>query len=331
MNYMPENYKLALALMEVLVIEVDTRSRIIAAIWHYVKARKLQNPDDPSYFNYDPALRKVFREDKMKFTMVWQKISHHLSPPPQPIQLEHKIKLSEIVQLEMHVMMYYSMYEIVGNLAHKIQKGAAFVEGVEAKLWQVDWCQDQRMIIDMEHQISPKDQARCNERIAACEISPYLSEAARCCTCSHDGPHNLFFSHALANLSPTLKGGKSGADFRYGEQKGMKCSFVFVCENCYTTVSCKMHIYNPPSRSPPRREYGGQPRRLLPEEDMGIVSDVGPRTRIMERVPFERLGMDLRRHDQDQSCVSLYSPLIDSYTILYGLDIQYGAVALLLE
>lgn len=93
MNYMPEKYKLSLALMEVLGIEVDTRSRIIAAIWHYVKARKLQNADDPSYFNCDPALRKVFGEDRMKFTMVSQKISHHLSPP-QPIHLEHRIKLS---------------------------------------------------------------------------------------------------------------------------------------------------------------------------------------------------------------------------------------------
>ncbi|GKB63808.1 SWI/SNF complex component SNF12 [Tanacetum coccineum] len=69
MNYMPRKYKLSLALMEVLGIEVDTRSRIIAGIWHYVKARKLQNPDDPSYFNYDPAFRKVFGEDKMKFTI----------------------------------------------------------------------------------------------------------------------------------------------------------------------------------------------------------------------------------------------------------------------
>ncbi|KAI3725934.1 hypothetical protein L1987_65730 [Smallanthus sonchifolius] len=93
MNYMPEKYKLSLALMEVLGIEVDTRSRIIAAIWHYVKARKLQNADDPSYFNCDPALRKVFGEDKVKFAMVSQKISPHLSAP-QPIHLEHKIKLS---------------------------------------------------------------------------------------------------------------------------------------------------------------------------------------------------------------------------------------------
>ncbi|KAK1432682.1 hypothetical protein QVD17_09580 [Tagetes erecta] len=93
MNYMPEKYKLSIALMEVLGIEVDTRSRVIAAIWHYVKARKLQNADDPSYFNCDPALRKVFGEDKVKFAMVSQKISPHLSAP-QPIHLEHKIKLS---------------------------------------------------------------------------------------------------------------------------------------------------------------------------------------------------------------------------------------------
>lgn len=93
MNYMPEKYKLSSALMEVLGIEVDTRARIVAAIWHYVKARKLQNPNDPAYFSCDPPLQKVFGEERMKFTMVSQRISQHLAPP-QPIHLEHKIKLS---------------------------------------------------------------------------------------------------------------------------------------------------------------------------------------------------------------------------------------------
>ncbi|KAL0431564.1 UNVERIFIED_CONTAM: SWI/SNF complex component SNF12 [Sesamum radiatum] len=58
MNYMPEKYKLSAALMDLLGIEVDTRARIMAAIWHYVKARKLQCPDDPSSFNCDPQLQK---------------------------------------------------------------------------------------------------------------------------------------------------------------------------------------------------------------------------------------------------------------------------------
>ncbi|PIN09788.1 SWI/SNF transcription activation complex subunit [Handroanthus impetiginosus] len=93
MNYMPEKYKLSPALTELLGIEVDTRARIIAAVWHYVKARKLQCPDDPSSFNCDPPLLKVFGEGKIKFTSVTQKITPHLFPP-QPIHLEHRIKLS---------------------------------------------------------------------------------------------------------------------------------------------------------------------------------------------------------------------------------------------
>ncbi|KAL5705570.1 hypothetical protein ACHQM5_023859 [Ranunculus cassubicifolius] len=93
MNYLPEKFKLSPALTEVLAIEVDTRARVIAAIWQYVKAKKLQDPNDPSFFRCDPPLRKVFGEERMKFGMVSQKISSHLSTP-QPIILEHTIRLS---------------------------------------------------------------------------------------------------------------------------------------------------------------------------------------------------------------------------------------------
>lgn len=93
MNYVPDKFKLSQALTEVLGIEVGTRPRIIAAIWHYVKARKLQITSDPTFFMCDPPLKKVFGDDKLKFGMVPHKISQHLTPP-QPIHLEHKIKLS---------------------------------------------------------------------------------------------------------------------------------------------------------------------------------------------------------------------------------------------
>ncbi|KAK1440948.1 hypothetical protein QVD17_06783 [Tagetes erecta] len=93
MNYAPEKFKLSPPLVDVLGIEVDTRTRIISAIWQYVKARKLQNQDDPSFFNCDSQLLKVFEEEKVKFSMVSQKILKHLSPP-QCIHLDHKIKLS---------------------------------------------------------------------------------------------------------------------------------------------------------------------------------------------------------------------------------------------
>ncbi|XP_058093243.1 SWI/SNF complex component SNF12 homolog [Magnolia sinica] len=93
MNYVPEKFKLSPALTDVLGIEVETRPRIIAGIWHYVKAKKLQNPNDPSIFMCDLPLMKVFGEDRVKFAMVSQKITPHLAPP-QPIHLEHRIRLS---------------------------------------------------------------------------------------------------------------------------------------------------------------------------------------------------------------------------------------------
>ncbi|XP_076921991.1 SWI/SNF complex component SNF12 homolog [Bidens hawaiensis] len=93
MNYKPERFKLSSALSEILGLEIETRSRVLSAIWHYVKAKNLQIPDDTSYFTCDAPLRKLFGEEKMKFSMVLQKISQHLTQPG-PIHLEHKIKLS---------------------------------------------------------------------------------------------------------------------------------------------------------------------------------------------------------------------------------------------
>ncbi|KAL6565420.1 hypothetical protein OROHE_004475 [Orobanche hederae] len=93
MNYTPEKFKLSPALQEVLGIEVETRSRIVTALWHYIKMRQLQIPSDTSSFMCDPPLRKIFGEDKLKFFMVTQKITPHLSPPGH-IHLEHRIKLS---------------------------------------------------------------------------------------------------------------------------------------------------------------------------------------------------------------------------------------------
>uniref|UniRef100_A0A0C9SA00 TSA: Wollemia nobilis Ref_Wollemi_Transcript_5488_2150 transcribed RNA sequence n=1 Tax=Wollemia nobilis TaxID=56998 RepID=A0A0C9SA00_9CONI len=93
MNYVPEKFKLSPPLTELLGIEVDTRPRIIAALWQYVKAKKLQHPNDPSVINCDPPLQKVFGGEKIKFSYISQKLSQHLSPP-QPIHLEHKLKLS---------------------------------------------------------------------------------------------------------------------------------------------------------------------------------------------------------------------------------------------
>lgn len=93
MNYVPERFKLSPALSEVLGFEVETRSRVINALWHYVKVKKLQDPNDPSIFMCDPPLRKVFGDERSKFIAASLKLSQHLAPVT-PIQLQHAIKLS---------------------------------------------------------------------------------------------------------------------------------------------------------------------------------------------------------------------------------------------
>lgn len=93
MNFVPEKFKLSPPLQDILGIEVETRPRVIAALWHYIKTRKLQMPGDSSSFTCDPPLRKVFGEEKLKFAAVIQKITEHLTSL-KPIHIEHRIKLS---------------------------------------------------------------------------------------------------------------------------------------------------------------------------------------------------------------------------------------------
>ncbi|XP_004500645.1 SWI/SNF complex component SNF12 homolog [Cicer arietinum] len=93
LNYSPEKFMVSAPLSKLLGVEVETRPRIIAALWHYVKSRKLQCPDEPSFFICDPSLQRVFGQEKMGFNMAAEKLLDHLSQP-KPIYLEHNIKLS---------------------------------------------------------------------------------------------------------------------------------------------------------------------------------------------------------------------------------------------
>ncbi|KAJ3697297.1 hypothetical protein LUZ61_001002 [Rhynchospora tenuis] len=125
MNYMPERFKLSPPLVEVLGIEVDTRARVIAGLWQYVKAKKLQNPNDPSFFMCDPPLRRIFGEEKMKFAMVSQKISQHLSSP-MPITIEHRVRLTG------NGLVGNTCYDITVDVPFPLQKEmAAFLANIE--------------------------------------------------------------------------------------------------------------------------------------------------------------------------------------------------------
>ncbi|KAK9749827.1 hypothetical protein RND81_02G153500 [Saponaria officinalis] len=134
-NYTPEKFKLSPALTELLGIEAENRSRIIAAIWHYVKARKLQNAYDPTFFNCDAQLQKVFGEETMKFTMVSEKISHHLSPPP-PIEVQHQIKLSGGIPAG------NACYDILVDVPLQIQRELSMLLASTEKSKEIEACDE---------------------------------------------------------------------------------------------------------------------------------------------------------------------------------------------
>uniref|UniRef100_A0A2P2J9L7 SWI/SNF complex component SNF12 homolog n=2 Tax=Rhizophora mucronata TaxID=61149 RepID=A0A2P2J9L7_RHIMU len=135
MNYMPDKLKLSPALSEVLGIEVETRAKILVAFWQYVKAKKLHDATDPSFFICDPLLQKLFGEEKVKFATVSQKISQHLTPL-QPIHLEHRIKLSG------NCPSGTTCYDIVVDVPFPLQRDlAAFLANSE-KHKDIDTCDE---------------------------------------------------------------------------------------------------------------------------------------------------------------------------------------------
>ena len=127
MNYTPDKFMVSSPLSKLLGIEVETRSRIIATLFNYVKSRKLQSPNDPSFFICDPSLQMVFGEEKMDFTMVSQKLSQHLSQP-RPIHLEHNIKLSG------HSPAVSACYDIQVDVPFPLEKDmSTFLAGFESQ------------------------------------------------------------------------------------------------------------------------------------------------------------------------------------------------------
>lgn len=135
MNYVPDKSKLSPSLTELLGIEVDTKPRIIAALWQYVKAKKLQHPSDPSVINCDPPLYNIFGAEKIKFSYISQKLTQHLSAP-QPIHLEHKIKLSGNSPAG------HACYDVLVDVPFPLQKEmSAFLANIE-KHKDIDACDE---------------------------------------------------------------------------------------------------------------------------------------------------------------------------------------------
>eukprot|EP00743_Colponemidia_sp_Colp-15_P002461 GILK01002668.1.p1 GENE.GILK01002668.1~~GILK01002668.1.p1 ORF type:complete len:536 (+),score=83.59 GILK01002668.1:68-1675(+) len=93
LDYAPNQYKLTPLLASILGFQQETRPRILTALWEYIKANKLQDPDNRKIINNNAELRQIFNCDRMEFGSLLSRLREHLDAP-DPIEIIHRIRLT---------------------------------------------------------------------------------------------------------------------------------------------------------------------------------------------------------------------------------------------
>ncbi|KAI6239553.1 SWI/SNF-related matrix-associated actin-dependent regulator of chromatin subfamily D member 1 [Aphelenchoides fujianensis] len=101
LDYQPMKFKLSPKLSKVLGIALETRSKIIEALWQYIKAHKLQasflfllllfDAADRDVINCDAYLEQVFQKKRIRFMEI-PRLLTHLLQQPDPLVLTHTIR-----------------------------------------------------------------------------------------------------------------------------------------------------------------------------------------------------------------------------------------------
>lgn len=88
----PERYLVSDQLQVVLGIKEESRARIVAALWQYIKQNRLQDTDDRGFINLNSELQAIFGgEEKIKFHQIMGLIKPHLTEVP-PVELSVVVK-----------------------------------------------------------------------------------------------------------------------------------------------------------------------------------------------------------------------------------------------
>ncbi|KAI6236236.1 SWI/SNF-related matrix-associated actin-dependent regulator of chromatin subfamily D member 1 [Aphelenchoides besseyi] len=91
LDYQPMKFKLSSKLSKVLGIALETRAKIIEALWQYIKAHKLQDAADRDVINCDAYLEQVFQKKRIRFMEIPRLLSPLLQQP-DPLVLTHTIR-----------------------------------------------------------------------------------------------------------------------------------------------------------------------------------------------------------------------------------------------
>ena len=95
MDNSPKKFTLSKKLQSVLGVEEDTRARIVAALWQYIKSNRLQDAEDRRFINLNHELSEVFDGlERIEFHQIIGFLKQHLVPC-QPLTLSFKIDRAE--------------------------------------------------------------------------------------------------------------------------------------------------------------------------------------------------------------------------------------------
>uniref|UniRef100_A0A7E4UR55 SWIB/MDM2 domain-containing protein n=1 Tax=Panagrellus redivivus TaxID=6233 RepID=A0A7E4UR55_PANRE len=94
LDHQPMKYKIHPRLAKLLGIALETRSKVIEALWQYIKTHKLQDTTDREFINCDHMLEQIFNVKRMRFLEVPNRVQHLLSTP-DPIVLNHIIRRND--------------------------------------------------------------------------------------------------------------------------------------------------------------------------------------------------------------------------------------------
>lgn len=96
LDWVPERFRLSHALGGVLGLHTETRTRVLMALWQYIKLHKLQDQEDRKIIHNNAELKAVFGCDSMSFTQIPQLIQEHLLVP-EPVEIQYTIRCGFVV------------------------------------------------------------------------------------------------------------------------------------------------------------------------------------------------------------------------------------------
>lgn len=91
----PGRFKVSKDLADCLQLNLqnlETRSKVLEALWHYIKVNRLQDPSNSAQILNDVRLKKLFGCDKVDISSLLKRLDEHLAPPA-PVKISHTIQL----------------------------------------------------------------------------------------------------------------------------------------------------------------------------------------------------------------------------------------------